>query len=777
MKSTLLLMIFYTVSFRLNAQSVETIHIHFDKNIYLPGETIWFKAYLQNGKGNLINSTNFYIALYDEDGQLQQQKKYPIFDAAVNGDFELPDTLESSKIQLIAFTKAMWLKDSTKIYKKELAVYNNNIGGSGNAFASNQNISIQFFPEGGNNVEAIPNYIAFRAKYENGYPAQVKGVIIEQDSKKIIDSFFTNEMGMGKFQMIPQANTTYLAIWKDDAGSENMTPLPPVSKVGATLHVEQFGNYLHYIITKNSLASNSNQLKLVAKMWNEELYTATFDLKNSTSVINKIPLDSFHNGLLHLTLFEVDNVPLQHRTVLIHKNDKTPRIFNSQQSDSTKEKNVIEIALPDTTMHNLSLSIADINFYEEAQTSTIHHTFLFDESTVGIADKIKAALQHQHQNDLDLLMLTKEWHQFDTIAPFQNTTDSYLSLELNYHHKNYALPKNKPLSLIINDSVTGKQFYSPFPATQTSFTQSGLIFYDSAKVYYRNNNDPSLEKYFKIQQLDTIKMPLVIDRIKRTNDLAIPPNNIISINNKDSFLKSFLDYRPKKFNDIQTIKEVVVKSRYVNLETKRILELDEKYTSGMFSGIARGYQVNVLDDPKVWNYIDIYSYLSLNIPGMRASGRVGSRSIGARGTPLLFIDECERPMEMLETVSITQVAYIKYITGIVIGASFISRTGVLYIYLKKGNEIIPSNIPIMPFFRVKGYDLPKEFQVNKSLIKEDKSLVDVRSTLYWNPSLQIENNKVKIEYYNNDLSKKLLLVLEGVNEHGELIRIEKIIQN
>jgi hypothetical protein len=38
------------------------------------------------------------------------------------------------------------------------------------------------------------------------------------------------------------------------------------------------------------------------------------------------------------------------------------------------------------------------------------------------------------------------------------------------------------------------------------------------------------------------------------------------------------------------------------------------------------------------------------------------------------------------------------------------------------------------------------------------------------------NNKIKIEYYNNDVSKKLLLTIEGVNASGKLIHIEKIIE-
>ena len=44
----------------------EKIHIHFDKEVYLPGETIWFKAYVFEENLPSERSTNFYAALYDE---------------------------------------------------------------------------------------------------------------------------------------------------------------------------------------------------------------------------------------------------------------------------------------------------------------------------------------------------------------------------------------------------------------------------------------------------------------------------------------------------------------------------------------------------------------------------------------------------------------------------------------------------------------------------------------------------------------------------------------
>ncbi|MEI9957250.1 MAG: hypothetical protein WDM90_13325 [Ferruginibacter sp.] len=109
---------------RLNAQVVENtinlygqnfpqekIHIHFDKESYLPGETIWFKAYVFEEYQPSSRSTNFYASLYDADGKLIQQQLCPIFGGTASGHFQIPDSLQSKQLICRAFTA--WMLTST----------------------------------------------------------------------------------------------------------------------------------------------------------------------------------------------------------------------------------------------------------------------------------------------------------------------------------------------------------------------------------------------------------------------------------------------------------------------------------------------------------------------------------------------------------------------------------------------------------------------------------------------------------------------------------------
>lgn len=67
------------------AQQGEQVFFHTNKDLYFPGETIWFKSYLfRNGKP-AGTATNFYVSLHDEQGRLIAKKKYPIINAVSMG--------------------------------------------------------------------------------------------------------------------------------------------------------------------------------------------------------------------------------------------------------------------------------------------------------------------------------------------------------------------------------------------------------------------------------------------------------------------------------------------------------------------------------------------------------------------------------------------------------------------------------------------------------------------------------------------------------------------
>jgi hypothetical protein len=82
------------------------------------------------------------------------------------------------------------------------------------------------------------------------------------------------------------------------------------------------------------------------------------------------------------------------------------------------------------------------------------------------------------------------------------------------------------------------------------------------------------------------------------------------------------------------------------------------------------------------------------------------------------------------------------------------------------------------FLKVAGDAPIKELYLPDYEQNNTNSGIDARTTLLWMPYILTDkdNNKVPVIFYNNDFTKKMRIVLEGVNDEGKMIRIEKIIE-
>ncbi|MBP6023629.1 hypothetical protein [Ferruginibacter sp.] len=684
----------------------------------------------------------------------------------------------------------MIIDDSNNIYERILTVYSKE--NNTDSISKIPTKQLQFFTEGGQMIAELENHIAFKATYTDGTPAMANGQIVEVERNKVVDTFFTNGSGLGTIILSPLPRKNYIAVWKDENGIIKQTPLPINNRYGVTFHAAIISNELQYSIAKNKTSDSLSTLHLIAQMGNYQVYKADLIIKNEMETYTvKFSLDSLSVGLMQLTLFDKYWNPLQQRIIFISDSgyQKQARIGADTISTNPKGKNTIEIAMPDTMVTNLSISVADINFYGKLKRNSIQQELLFTTQLKEFYLNVDSLLIPENLNAIDLIMLTHYWKKYDWQKLVKKNDfkpevlDNYISLCITYKEKNLTLPHDDALNLIISNKTIGNQFYNLKPISKIAFKKSNLLFFDSAKVEYQMDKNKEIANLLIIQKDDSVKIAQAILALPtKINDQFSKPNvtqNKIEIFSKNNTIK---------FNEVKTIKEVIIKSKNRgNPELNRIGELDKLYTTGMFSGTNQGYQLNVLDDPMAKTNSDVASYVSYRVPGIKILVDEFSHEkyfayeeidLFGRKSPTkipMFLDEI--PVESVGYIDLDKVAYIKYMPGIVIGGSFKSNVGAIYVYTKKGNEK-GSPVKGLPFVYIKGYNLQKEFIIpdysDKDLLKQP----DFRTTLYWNPNIIMDklNNKIKIEYYNNDVSKKLLLTIEGVNAVGKLIHIEKIIE-
>ena len=73
-----------------------------------------------------------------------------------------------------------------------------------------------------------------------------------------------------------------------------------------------------------------------------------------------------------------------------------------------------------------------------------------------------------------------------------------------------------------------------------------------------------------------------------------------------------------------------------------------------------------------------------------------------------------------------------------------------------------------------GYQLPQEHYTPKYKTQEEKTHPepDYRTTLYWNPNLQITEDTQKLTFYTNDTQSSYTVILEGQTSCGEFLHKE-----
>jgi len=771
----------------------EKIHIHFDKESYMPGETIWFKAYLFEENFPSERSTNFYMTLYDEYGKLIHQIISPVFGGTSDGHFDIPDSLRSLQLICMAYTSWMLNFDTTMLFSRAIKMISNK---SSALIATNKTVSLQFFPEGGDIITGAVNTIAFKANYNNGLPFFIDGVIKKQETGEVIMPLTAIHDGMGKFDLDFQPGDRYYAEWHDNNGVKLQTMLPDAKPRGVSLKLTVQKDKLYFNLINKT---GADSLHVLMYMYQKVFYKTHLAVR-AEPFTGVVPLKGLPSGTMQLTVFDAAWNPVAERVAFINNdNFAVNAAVNTLEKNTQKRgKNVFEIFVADTVPANMSLSISDADMNNEASSNTIVSDLLLKGDLKGyihnpafyFINNADAALR----NKLDLVMLTHGWRRYnwtDMVAQkmpaVKFAPDEYLGV-----YGQIAKPvmdkaeKGEMVNLVVKTADSSSYFYSIRPEPTGLLKQTGLVFYDSARIYFSFNKNKTNNNQIAFSKFN-FTYPL-LNAIGNYHDYLLKDTTGIVFNTNTSLYQYYLTTNSiKKFNEEKTLNSVVIKTNSRrNWQNDPLVKMDGKYASGMFSGGATGYAVDVLHDEKSWTKLDIYNYLRTAMPSLLIGNfnLTEGRALTYSGKRVLvYIDEHEMTTSDLENLSLSQVAYIKlipYFLGSGPEAGGAGLQPALSIYTRKGDDLIdrrPTDKDL-GLVKIAGYSPIKEFYSPDYSQTNTAAGTDARTTLLWMPYVLTDkaNRRIPITFYNNDFTKRMRIVLEGINDDGKMIRIEKIVE-
>ena len=757
----------------------ERSYLQFDKSTYVPGETVWFKVYMMEGIFPSEASKTFYTDWTDDKGALLAHVVSPLQYATTNGQFDIPADYNGKYIHVKAYTKWMLNFDSSFLYEKDIVVLTRN------SLLANKNVqppTITFFPEGGDMVEGVNNKIAFKANDQWGKPVKVKG-IVKDNQNKTVDSIRVLHDGMGFFFLMPQGGETYTAKWKDEKGVEYTTALPSVKSNGVSLQVGISGTRRTFSISSPSdEAATLGTVNVVGTINQHEAFKVTKDISKGTAQGN-IPTQDLPSGILTITVFDSKWVPLAERITYINNEEyRFDVAFNVQRWGLNKRaKNEIEISVPDSSMANFAVSVTDAAIDADSSNNIISHLLLTGDLKGQVYNPwyYFSANTDAVNKNLDLVMLTHGWRRFkwdDVVAgkmpkiTFPKDT-SYMTLSGKVYGVTPSQLRDKANVILVVSQKGGdgnKILFLPVEPNGT-FNEPSLVLFDTAHVYYQ------LSKSIKEASLNFMenKLPPLSRRIVASgyfnNQFGDTTGYSYHFRMSDEMVKMLAQFEGKVLDNV-TIKA----------KTKSPLQvLDEKYASGMFGGSGDGYQFDLVNDPFANSTPNIFTYLQGKVAGLNINATGATPTMDWRGgTPLLFLDEMQVDANFISSISVNDVAYIKVFRPPFMGASG-GSAGAISIYTRRGSDVKAEPGKGLNSSNVSGYSIIRQFySPNYASFNKDNERKDLRTTLYWNPQVVTTplKNKVVLSFYNNDVTKKFRVIIEGMTKDGRLTHMEQIME-
>jgi hypothetical protein len=759
----------------------EKVYLHYDKSSYCAGETVWFKAYLMERNLPSAQSKTLYIDWVADNGAVLSHTVSPVVKGATNGQFEIPQGYNYKSLHVRAYTKWMLNFDTAFLYNKDLRILlkpSANTPSAPSAIVS----SIQFFPEGGDIISGASNNIAFKANDQYGRPVEVSGKLT--DSKgNTIQSFVTVHDGMGSFSFTPRPGTDYSVSWTDEKNKSHTSSLPLIKPSGFSMQMTIDDKKRVLIISAgNNNEKEPQHLHLIGTMNQGLVFSNDIKLSDNKSAERIIPTEELSSGILTFTLFDANWNPIAERITFINNNEYAfqPTMEVQKKDTEKRKRNEIQIRIPDSLQDaNLSIAVTDMSIEKDTTENIISHFLLSSDIKGRIHNPAYYFLNNSDSlaQQLDLVMLTNGWRRFK----WEDVTKGKLP-EIKYPHDSsylcltgqlFGVTKNQlsgkeSVAIILKDSTRSKLEIMDI-AKDGTFSDPNLIVFDTLKAYF------SLKSKFLKQA--TAKFS--IDRLpafkyEAGNNLlfGIPASDTTGASRHSEMVLRYFDAINRE--RAQILQTVIVTAR----KKPSVDVLDAKYTSGMFTH-GDSYQFDLVNEP-VGGYGDIFSYLQGKVAGLQINTTSFPTSFKWRGGGGvgLYLDEIHTNAEMIQTLPISDIAYVKVFRPPFMGG-FGGSNGAIAIYTRKGDDRI-AGASGLSSNTVVGYTAVKQFySPNYDIYNSQNDQLDVRTTLYWNPELRssAKTKKIDLSFYNNDVTKSFRVVIEGMTKDGLLTHFEKVVDN
>ncbi len=635
---------------------------------------------------------------------------------------------------------------------------------------------IQFLPEGGRWMVGKKSQMAFRAIYPDGMPASISGEINDGE----ID-FESNFGGLGKFEITPETSDYQATILEKSTGQEVQVRLPKAESEGLVLQVVN-NPEASYITAFVQGEYNPNSLLLVSQTRGIINYMIQGAMTNGVWGV-RIPKENLIAGINQITVLDGSGQPLLERLIFIENEEKLDLDLAKTGSISAREK--IQLTLNssfagEAVQGSFSMAVVDADQVgdESATAGDIFSSLLLTSDLAGkiyqpgnyFKDSTEETLEA-----LDLVMLTHGWRRFDwseVLAGEFPKVDQFI--ERGIKIEGQVTDSEDTRKGLAGGEITalvgeGIEIVSSEYGPNGRFIFMDLDYQDSASVTI-TAKDNRLKSFLDVE---VIRPEAVFSDISGSFFPSIEwPEELIATYQERTMMQRLNDE-----DDIIDLDGVTVEGTTIQEEEDGIRKI---YGAGDVT----------LDPEKIpasVGFTNVFQLIQGRVSGVQVyiaglDVNVTIRGVGSLGSgtqPLYLLDNNPVDAATLLQISPRDVANVDVFKDPAKTAIFGAQgaNGVIAVYTKTGAGLTTS-VGGTLVTRYGGYSIAREFyQPRYDQKTAENSIKDARATIYWNPLIEIdESGEVNLDFYNTDVAKRQLLILEGMDAQGRLGRIVRILE-
>jgi hypothetical protein len=734
----------------------ENVVFYTDRDLYLSGEDIWFKAFISviNASESQQLSNVFYIELY-QNKRAVVKKKFQIIDGKVEGMLNIPEEIHSANYYIRAYTQYQRNFAPETFFTTLLTIINPEIPVQKSKTGPVKLIEI--IPEGGQLFAGLPSKIALKLNTDLVKIVD-ESLLVNQYGDKV-KAFQIAANGLALIEFTTIDTLEYFLKFNLNTGDTVTEPLPKVSSKGIIISKNSLNDELHIYSSQAYRLSNNRAHKLmVYSMEGRKKLELSIDVQkaNQSLVFDTRKLES---GLYSIVLkndegkmaaFTTFYIPTVHETVKLStqkdvfgRREAVQLTISSEFGEIDKSSSLIVAVVKKGTVGGTGVSLP---------ASIIENPLLLP----AFANQSKVTDSVTERQIKAALILNRDF--------FNRQIIGYKSGNGNLE-KTEWLPETRDVSL----SGIVRNAKSKQPLSNV-WVYAAVLGSEAQFHAYKSKEDGMF--IFSLNHLSN------------THQLSISMDSIPGVETEFLIYNDFSDNWPVA-NDIplqiDSSRRMLLSSMFVNQQVSEMFQQKEKREERLrdslpFPFIDLQASVYMKDFVALPTMPEVLNEL---IPYVNVRKRKGKHVLSVVNPsrknvydhPLILVDNL--PVFNVEEILAINPAKVERIDviGKVYNFGDLLIEGIVMFHTKTDNFAgieLPSSLAFVEYQTITPL-AAVQFPVYNPQSTTPGHSPDFKNLLYWNPSISLINNDTTITFYTADEISEYEIIVSGKTTNGLVV--------